>query len=216
MPMILPVLYGFLTGIGQCLTVGTIFFSIIQNSVDNGYKAGLTVALGVVLGDAVFVTIALLGTSIVPHSAVLEPILALVGVIFLVVLGLFNIIKGTPRIAYPKTKFGNYAYYLITGFVLNGFNPINFVSWVTIAAYIRHSLNYDMAQQTSFMAFSIVGVAGTESALALYAYKLKRYFTPRVARLFSQITGVIFIIAAARLAWVKLYDPLVHLFRNMQ
>ena len=214
--MFLPILIGFFTGVALCLTFGTVFFSLIQNSVDNGYKAGLTITLGVVLGDTIYVTFALLGTSMIPHSKELEPILALVGVIFLVVLGLFNIIKGTPRIAYPKTKFGNYAYYLITGFVLNGFNPINFVSWVTIAAYIRHSLNYDMAQQTSFMAFSIVGVAGTESALALYAHKLKRYFTPRVARLFSQITGVIFIIAAARLAWVKLYDALVHLFRNMQ
>ena len=214
--MFLPILIGFFTGVALCLTFGTVFFSLIQNSVDNGYKAGLTITLGVVLGDTIYVTFALLGTSMIPHSKELEPILALVGVIFLVVLGLFNIIKGTPRIAYPKTKFGNYAYYLITGFVLNGFNPINFLSWVTISAYIRHSLNYDMAQQTGFMAFSIIGVAGTESALALYAYKLKRYFTPRVARLFSQITGVIFIIAAARLAWVKLYDPLVHLFHSMQ
>ena len=69
--MILAILYGFMTGIGQCLTVGAIFFSIIQNSVDNGYKAGLTVALGVVLGDAIFVTVALLGTALVPHSSVL-------------------------------------------------------------------------------------------------------------------------------------------------
>ena len=214
--MILPIFYGFLTGIGQCLTVGAIFFSIIQNSVDNGYKAGLTVALGVVLGDAIFVTFALTGTAMIPHSKELEPILALVGVIFLVVLGLFNLIKGTPRIAYPRTKLGNYAYYFTTGFLLNALNPINFVSWVTIAAYIRHSLTYTPAQQILFMSFSVAGVAAAESALALYAHKLKPYFTPRVARVFSQISGVVFLAVAARLAWVNLHDPLVHLLHSME
>ena len=209
--MFLPILIGFFTGVALCLTFGTVFFSLIQNSVDNGYKAGLTITLGVVLGDTIYVTFALLGTSMIPHSKELEPILALVGVIFLVVLGLFNIIKGTPRIAYPKTKFGNYAYYFTTGFLLNALNPINFVSWVTIAAYIRHSLNYDTVQQAVFMGLALVGVATAESALAIYAHKLKRFFTPRVALIFNRVTGVVFIIVAARLAWVKLYDPMMHL-----
>ncbi len=209
--MFLPILIGFFTGVALCLTFGTVFFSLIQNSVDNGYKAGLTITLGVVLGDTIYVTFALLGTSMIPHSKELEPILALAGVIFLVVLGLFNIIKGTPRIAYPKTKFGNYAYYFTTGFLLNALNPINFVSWVTIAAYIRHSLNYDTVQQAVFMGLALVGVATAESALAIYAHKLKRFFTPRVALIFNRVTGVVFIIVAARLAWVKLYDPMMHL-----
>lgn len=212
--MFLPILYGFLTGVGLCLTFGTVFFSLIQNSVDNGYKSGLIITLGVVLGDSIYVTFALLGTSMIPHSKELEPILALVGVIFLVVLGLFNIIKGTPRVAYPKTKFGNYAYYFTTGFLLNALNPINFVSWVTIAGVLRHSLNYDTSQQATFMVFALLGVTAAESALAIYAYKLKRFFTPRVALIFNRVTGVVFIVVAVRLAWVKLYDPMTQLMER--
>ena len=206
--MLLPIFLGFLTGVALCLTFGTVFFALIQNSVDNGYKAGLTITLGVVLGDAIYITFALLGTSIIPNSEALEPVLAAVGVLFLVVLGLFNIIKGTPRIAYPKTKFGNYAYYFTTGFLLNALNPINFVSWVTIAAYIRHSLHYTVNQQVVFMGFALLGVVAAESALAVFAHKLKRFFTPGVALAFNRITGIVFIIVAARLAWVKLYTPL--------
>ena len=211
--MTLPLLYGFLTGIGQCLTVGAIFFSIIQHSVENGYKAGLTVALGVVAGDAIFVIMALLGTSFIPHSDELSPLLALVGVVFLLVMGVSSLITGSPRIAYPETRFGNYAYYFATGFILNAFNPINFLSWVAIVGYIRHSLTYDPTQQRLFMAFSVIGVATTESALALYAYKLKPYFTPRVSLIFSRLTGVVFLIVAARLAWVKLYEPMMTFLR---
>ncbi|HEY0108034.1 MAG TPA: LysE family transporter [Fibrella sp.] len=212
--MLLPILLGFLTGVALCLTFGTVFFALIQNSVDNGYKAGLTITLGVVLGDAIYVTFALLGTSIIPHSKALEPVLAAVGVVFLVVLGLFNIIKGTPRIAYPKTKLGNYAYYFTTGFLLNALNPINFVSWVTIAAYMRHSLHYDTNQQVVFMGFALLGVAAAESALAVFAHKLKRFFTPKVALTFNRVTGAVFIIVAARLAWTKLYEPMALLLER--
>ncbi len=209
--MLLPILFGFLTGVALCLTFGTVFFALIQNSVDNGYKAGLTITLGVVIGDAIYVTFALLGTSMIPHSEELEPILAAVGVVFLVALGLFNIIKGSPRIAYPKTKFGNYAYYFTTGFLLNALNPINFVSWVTIAAYLRHSLAYNTTQQVVFMGFALLGVTVAEASLAIYAHKLKRFFTPNIALTFNRVTGLVFIIVAARLAWTKLYEPVTSL-----
>lgn len=204
--MILPVLLGFLTGVALCLTFGTVFFALIQNSVDNGYKAGLIITAGVVLGDAIYVSFALLGTSMIPHSKELEPILALVGVIFLVVLGLFNIIKGTPRIAYPKTKFGNYAYYFTTGFLLNALNPINFVSWVTIATYLSQKLHYTSTQQVVFMVSALLGVTVAEASLAIFAHKLKRLFTPKVALAFNRITGAVFIAVAARLAWVELLN----------
>jgi L-lysine exporter family protein LysE/ArgO len=202
--MMLPILYGFLIGVALCFTFGTVFFALIQNSVDNGYKAGLTITLGVVLGDLIYVTFALLGTSIIPHSEALEPILALIGALFLLVLGVVNIVKGTPRIAYPKTKFGNYAYYFTTGFLLNALNPINFVSWVAIAAGLRKTLNYTMNQQVVFMAFALLGVAAAESSIAIYAHRLKRFFTPKVALAFNRVTGVVFILTALRLAWEKL------------
>ena len=202
-------LLGLFTGIALCLTFGTIFFALIQNSVDNGYKAGLTITAGVVAGDAIFVTFALLGTSVLPHSRSLELALTLIGVIFLLAIGLVNLIKGQPRIAYPKTKLGNYAYYFTTGFLLNALNPINFVSWVTVAAYIRHNLQYTPPQQVAFMGFAVVGVGVAEGSLAIFAHRLKHFFTPNVALFFNRITGVVFILMATRLAWLKLYQPLI-------
>jgi L-lysine exporter family protein LysE/ArgO len=209
--MLLPLLFGFLIGVLLCFTFGTVFFSLIQNSVDNGYKAGLIITAGVVVGDAIYVTFALLGTSMIPHSAELEPVLAFIGVLFLLVLGILNLVRGTPRIAYPKTKFGNYAYYFTTGFLLNALNPINFVSWVAIATGLRKTLGYAMNQQVVFMVFALVGVATAESGIAIYADRLKQFFTPKVALLFNRVTGFVFIGTALHLAWVKLYEPLMGL-----
>lgn len=206
--MFLPILFGFLLGVGLCLTFGTVFFALIQNSVDNGFRSGFKMVLGVIAGDIIFVIAALIGTSFIPKVQGFENIMALVGVLFLVALGIVNIVKGTPKLAYPKTRLGNFVYYFTTGFFLNALNPVNFVAWVAIVAYIRSHLHYSNAQQYGFMTAALVGIFVTENALAYYANRLKRLFTPRVVKIFNRTTGVVFLIGAANIAYNRLLEPL--------
>jgi L-lysine exporter family protein LysE/ArgO len=190
-----------------------VFFSLLQNSVDNGYKSGLKIAFGVVVCDSLFILSALFGSSFIPKFEGFDLILTLVGVVFLVVIGLVNILKGTPRLAYPTTRFGNFLYYFWTGFLLNGLNPINFITWVTLVAYLRNSLHYTENEQIGFLTMSVVGIFMTQSAIALSAHKLKRFFTPTVMLNFNRLTGVVFIGVAANLAWTRLYQPLMNLMK---
>lgn len=205
----LPILYGFLLGTALCLTFGTVFFALIQNSVDNGFRSGMKIVFGVIVGDILFVLAALLGTAFIPKVSGFETAMAVVGVLFLTAMGLVNILRGTPRLAYPKTRFGNFVYYFTTGFFLNALNPVNFVSWVAIVAYIRSHMHYSDAQQYAFMGAALLGVFTTESALAYYANRLKRLFTPRVVTIFNRVTGVMFLIVAAQIAYTRLYEPLI-------
>ena len=212
--MFLPILYGFLVGVALCLTFGTVFFALIQNSVDNGFRSGMKIVFGVIVGDALFVLAALLGTSFIPKVQGFEHLMAFVGVLFLTAMGLVNILKGTPRLAYPKTRLGNAVYYVTTGFLLNALNPINFVSWVTIVAYIRSHLHYNIAQQYGFMGASLLGVFVTEMALAYYAHRLKRLFTPRIVTIFNRTTGFMFLAVATQIAYTRLYEPVSRLMDN--
>ncbi|GAA4450524.1 hypothetical protein GCM10023189_11320 [Nibrella saemangeumensis] len=204
-----PVLYGAITGVLLCLTFGTVFFSLLQNSVENGYRAGIKITLGVVVCDAIFVICSLFGTSFLPKINNFENYVTVVGVVFLIAMGLANLFKQTPRLAYPKTRFGDFMYYFSTGFLLNGLNPINFVSWVTLAAYTKNSLHYTFAEQTSFMVASLFGILVAESSLAIFAHRLKRFFTPRVVTIFNRTTGMVFLFVAAQLVYTRLYQPLL-------
>ncbi len=212
--MFFPILYGFLVGVALCLTFGTVFFALIQNSVDNGFRSGLKLILGVIVGDTLFVLAALLGTAFIPKVQGFEHLMAAVGVLFLTALGLVNILKGTPRLAYPQTRFGNFVYYFTTGFFLNALNPVNFVSWVAIVAYIRSHLHYTVPQQYAFMATALIGVFVTETTLAYYANRLKRFFTPRVVTIFNRVTGFVFLAVAVQIAYTRLYEPLTRLMER--
>lgn len=195
--------YGTLTGIALCLTFGTVFFSLVQNSVDNGFRTGIKIAFGVFVCDVIFVFFAIFGTAFLPNVSGFQKWIAGAGVIFLIVLGLNNFINGQPKIAYPKTRFGNLLYYFTTGFLLNGLNPVNFVTWVTIATYIRSNLHYNLDQVIAFFTASVVAVFIVESAIALSAHRLKRLFTPKVVDIFNKVTGVVFILIACQIAYTS-------------
>ncbi len=174
--MLASLLYGLLTGVLLCLTFGTVFFSLVQSSVDNGYRSGVKIAFGVVVCDAIFVFFAIFGTALLPHVDNFEKWMSGAGVVFLLILGINNIVRNQPQLAYPKTRIGNFIFYFSTGFLLNGLNPVNFISWVTIATYIRSTLHYEFNQILLFFGASLLAVFITESGIALSAHKLKANF----------------------------------------
>ncbi|MPR36418.1 LysE family translocator [Salmonirosea aquatica] len=199
--MVLALFYGLITGVLLCLTFGTVFFSLVQNSVDNGYRSGIKIAFGVVVCDAIFVFFAIFGTALLPHIENFEKWMAGAGVIFLLILGINNLVQNQPKIVYPKSKFGDFLFYFTTGFLLNGLNPVNFISWVTIATYVRSTLHYDINQISLFFLASLLAVFLTESGIALSAHRLKRIFTPRTVKVFNQVTGVVFVLIAGQIAY---------------
>lgn len=195
--------YGTITGIALCLTFGTVFFSLVQNSVDNGFWTGVKIAFGVFVCDIIFVFFAIFGTALLPDIPNFQKYMAGTGVVFLLVLGGNNLIKGQPKIAYPQTKFGSLLYYFTTGFLLNGLNPVNFISWVTIASYIRTNRHYDLNQVILFFTASVIAVFLVECGIAFSAQRLKRIFTPRVMTVFNKTTGVVFILIACQIAYTN-------------
>jgi len=203
--MLEALLYGTLTGIALCLTFGTVFFSLVQNSVDNGFRTGVKIAFGVFVSDVIFVFFAIFGTTFLPDVTNFQKWIAVAGIVFLLVLGVNNFINGQPKIAYPKTRLGNLLYYFTTGFLLNALNPVNFITWVTIATYIRSNLNFHMGQVVTFFTASVIAVFVVECAIAFYANKLKRLFTPKVVLIFNRVTGAVFILIAGQIAYTTFF-----------
>lgn len=201
---------GLLTGIVLCLTFGTVFFALIQTSVEKGYRFGIDIALGVVATDAFFVFCSIFGTSFLPHIEGFDNWLVGAGVIFLLILGVWNIVKEATVQKYAdKSKRKSAWRYFLKGAFLNALNPVNFISWVTIATFLRTNtkFNYDLKDMIIFFSMSLVGVAFTESMLAVYAHKLSKQITPKTLSLINKITGVVFLIIAANLCWIQFLKP---------
>ncbi len=190
--MIYAFLYGFGTGILFSLMLGTVFFSLIQNSIDNGYRSGVLIASGVILADLIFIFFALFGSWFVPPIPHSDFIVSLLGFALLFALGLVSLIKKKPQLVYPKTKTGNIIYFIVNGFLLNSLNPVNFFIWVAIVA----KLNQEALTANEILVFfggCLSAIFLTEVGISVGASALKRYFTPKVMLYINRVSGLVFI-----------------------
>lgn len=203
--MLIAALYGLITGVLLCLTFGTVFFSLIQTSVERGYRSGIQIVLGVVASDAFFCFTAIFGTSFLPQIEHFDKWVGAIGIIFLVVLGVKNFFR-VPTIASeekedePRSKRSMVKLFL-KGVALNALNPVNFMSWAAIATYLRTKGRYDLAEMIIFFSMSLVGVFGTQTALAVYAQRLRQFITVNRMKYVNVITGVVFLGVAGKLLW---------------
>ncbi|MCY7351904.1 MAG: LysE family transporter [Cytophagaceae bacterium] len=198
------VLLGFSSGTVMCLTLGTVFFSLIQNSVDNGYRSGVKVSIGVIVSDSLFIFFAVFGTSFLPQFQHFDTYLRCFSALLLLLMGAQSVFRQAPRIAYPKTRFGNFVYYFGTGFLLNALNPANFVIWVSVSAYLNGVMRYSLALNAWYFGASLVAIFATQVFISVFAHRLKQYFNERILTFINKLSGSVFMLAGGYLVYVQL------------
>lgn len=181
---------GFLMGFLLCVSFGTVFFALIQNSIDNGYWSGVKISIGGILSDVLFILAAIFGTSFLPEIANFDMIMRSVGAFFLVGIGIVSFFKSSPKLAYPKTKIGDLFYYISLGFMLNTINPVNFFIWAGTAAAISE---LESLGKIFFFAGSITAIFLTQFAICYYAHYLQKYFTEKIIIIINKIAGLVFV-----------------------
>lgn len=196
---------GFLVGFLMCISFGTVFFALIQNSIDNGYISGIKISIGGILSDIMFILIALFGASFLPEIQHFTSILMSVGGFLLIVMGIVSWSKKSPKLLYPETKIGDWLYYIGLGFMLNSINPINFVIWATAATSIK---DFDNVNTFAYFCGSLSAVFLTQFIICYYAVVLQKHFTPKLILWINRTAGTVFAIGG----FVLLYKVLTTIF----
>lgn len=199
------IISGFGTGVVLSCMLGTVFFALIQNSIDFGYKSGIFISLGVIFSDIFFISAAMAGISFLPETPQMTFYSSLIGGMLLVGLGTSNIFKRKVEIKSSKIQFGNTLYYFGQGFLLNVLNPVNFFFWVAIVTHLQTEKYFSLNLQIVFFIFCLLAIFLTEVGISFSASKLRKLFTPLLLRRFNQVSGIIFVGFGMKL----LYDAFV-------
>jgi L-lysine exporter family protein LysE/ArgO len=189
------------TGIFLSLGFGSVFFALIQNSIDNGYKAGVQIALGVVIGDFLLVALAILGTSFLPSLPYFKETVSVVGAVLLVGLGVSQFLQTSVPQRVVERKLFHFFYFFVKGFFLNVLNPVNFFSWIFLTATLKR-YNYSTSEEIVFFLSSITMIFVCESAMAFFAHKIKERLSSKTMLYIKYLSGIVFIFVACKL----LYD----------
>ena len=196
-------LYGLMTGLLLSVMLGTVFFCLVQNSIENGFRSGAYVAIGVIISDILMIGVSQLNAGLIPTGGRTETIVRVCGAALLLAMAIGNL-RSRKSPLFPGST-GNHPLLLASrGFLLNLLNPANYLSWLGLAATLKNVLHYSNRQQVIFYAGALAGIFGMEMLISLGAARLKRFISPAFLQGLDRVVGIVFLLFAA---W--LLKPLV-------
>ncbi|TSD67547.1 LysE family translocator [Inquilinus sp. KBS0705] len=199
--MIEAIISGFGFGLVLTFITGPVFFALIKTSIEKGFHAGVSLALGVVTSDMVFVGAILFGSQYFDVSAHDKTVAGIVGSLVLFTIGIYYIFKKADvnyKNVIPNKI--NHAGYFFKGFVMCIFNPTILFHWTVVigaASTVYHAGVHNRSIKIAVMFATILIVQfGLDATKAFYANKLRDKISVKLVHRLNEVAGIALIIAS--------------------
>jgi len=189
-------------GIVLSFLTGPAFFALLKTSIEKGFHGGFSFAFGVFAADALYVALALYGSSyIAQEREVLFP-LGIIGSIVLLGVGIHYIRK---KVTIRRTKClskREHSGYFIKGFAMCIFNPTLLLYWISVTSgVVSISDRFDLKRIILFFSCVLLTQLGIDTAKAFYADKLSHKIEECTLNKINKFAGALIIVFALRLMY---------------
>ncbi|WP_124979131.1 LysE family translocator [Nonlabens xiamenensis] len=185
---------------------GAVFFALLETSVIKGFRAAVSLDLGVIIADLCFILIGYFATSALLDKLKDDPALFIFGGAILCLYGVISFIKtkksylkeiNTSEIIPQKN---NYLKLLMKGFFLNFINIGVLLFWLLMIVSIGPTLDNDPARIRNFF-IAVLAIYFLIDLIKIVAAKsLNRYLTPfrifwlkRIIAIIIGICGIVLV-----------------------
>jgi len=184
-------------GIVLAFLVGPVFFTLIQTSVEKGFRNGALVAIGVSLSDILYVAICYFGLFQFLNDPKSKTTMAYAGGAILIGFGLYHLIVKARRakmVSFHAAEEKKPLKYIMKGFIINGVTPMVFIFWIGTISIATIDFGYSTGFEffIFFMAL-LTTVLVTDITKAFLADKLRRLITHRFLMIMNIVVGVFLI-----------------------
>ncbi|MDB5021596.1 MAG: lysine transporter LysE [Pedobacter sp.] len=203
------ILQGIGAGILFSFSTGPVFFSMIKTSIETGFKAGFSLAVGVVLSDIIFITATIFSSQFVDYNSKYNQYIGIIGGSFLLGVGCYYLIKKVQvncelSEAIKIKKRG----YVLKGFLMCLLSPTTLMFWLMVGGVVSVQLHYAMGEKIVFFAVAMATQLSVDFVKTFYAAKLRDKIKESTIQNLNRIAGGVIIIFALRLfyeVFVKYY-----------
>ncbi|RFS24001.1 lysine transporter LysE [Chitinophaga silvatica] len=206
--MVAAIVAGLGLGLFLSLSVGPVIFAIIKYSINNGFKAGISFALGVSFSDIMFVLVGNLATAFITNLGEHQKTIGIVGGFLLIGMGLYGLLFKKVRISTGDEKpemFRTHDYLKIwlAGFLMNTLNPAVILLWLGIcvsngATPVSHRIITYGVGLSLVLSFDILKV--------FVADKIRHKLTLTNVEWLNRIAGICMIVFGVVLLYKMLFD----------
>lgn len=198
---------GITLGLLLTIAVGPVLFSIIKQSINNGWKGGLAFVLGVSLSDISLAVVSNFFTELFTNLIERKELIGVIGSTFLISVGIYFLFfkkvkvneQGTQLLKFRKR---DYLKLVLTGFFMNILNPGIIIFWLTAStAFADQHLN----QRITIFAVALVLVLITDILKVLLANRIRQRLTLKNIQFVNRLNGMILIGFGVVLLWGLLF-----------
>jgi len=197
-------LEGFAVGLGMVIFLGPVFFTLLKSSLQHGFRAGFSVATGIILSDVAALFLCYFGAASFLEKEANQTWMAVAGTVILAGLGLRYLLKkhvGKERIGSIQAK--DYPAFLMKGFLVNFVNPFVFVVWIGLIGMGQTKFG----RGVEFWMFSsglLVGIYTQDITKVVFAHRISSLIRPDILAKAYKVIGVLLLVFAGRLLWFVL------------
>jgi threonine/homoserine/homoserine lactone efflux protein len=193
------IILGMGAGLISSFLTGPVFFAMIKTSIERGFKAGFSLAVGVIISDVVLIGLVLFGSQFLEFNQTsFDKYIGIIGGIFLLAVGIYYLFSKV-SIKYDENNV------LIKvskrGFVLKGFlmcilTPSTLMFWIIVSGIISVKLNNRLDEQLFSFFIAMSTQLTIDGLKSYYSSKLRYRIKEDTLRKLNKIAGVIIIIFA--------------------
>ena len=189
------------------VNMGPAFITLVQTSLHRGFKTAAWFISGVILNDAMIISLYILTSVQVVMRSELEVTLFSIGAgIILVLFGIFTfrrkveedkeslIEKRTNEIIEKKDDKPSWLLMLGKGFVINLLNPFVWIFWFSAVAVVAGSMGGNKVNTIVFFGLILGTTLMCELLKAWGAAKLKVFFNPKRTTIMNRCAGILLVV----------------------
>ncbi|ALL08000.1 lysine transporter LysE [Pedobacter sp. PACM 27299] len=194
------ILQGVGAGILFSFLTGPVFFSMIKTSIEKGFKAGFSLAVGVIFSDIIFITLTIFSAQFVDYKSEYFQYIGIVGGLFLFGIGLYYLFNKV-KVSYDVGEIAKIKKrgYILKGFLMCLLSPTTLMFWIMVGGIISVQLHLTMAEKVVFFIVAMATQLTVDGLKTYYAAKLRYRIKEKTIQNLNRVAGAVIIIFAIRL-----------------
>lgn len=187
------------------VNMGPAFITLVQTSIDRGFKSAAWFAVGVLLNDAMIIALCILTSiqvMISPESQLETALFCMGAGVILLLFGIYTFRRKvvdkeallenrTYAVAKEEDDKPSWLVFLGKGFALNLLNPFVWIFWFSAVAIALGNMGGDKTSAIVFFSILLATTLSMELLKAWGAAKLKVFFDAKRTAVLNKVAGVL-------------------------
>ncbi len=189
-----PFIEGIILGLTLAVLLGPALFTLIQTSIQRGFRSGMQLAIGIFLSDIALVFLCIIGAMQIVSSDKNRLVFGIIAGMILIGYGVFTFLRQTAlkrNGINAENDNPGWITYVLKGFFLNIANPFVWLFWMGVTVGITSSYGDDTKYVTTFFAGALFTILFTDLLKAFIAKKIKGFLKPQIVHRMNQFVGIL-------------------------